>query len=131
LQISPQILLLWSSKSIAVLKKRVYRSILMVVGLLAAAVIVLSHVYKAPEEVTIKKPATEQSSESDSKPVISAPTEAVMQGATVQVDEQAPQTLLEVLKEPQSQSGFAEVAEEVVSKFLKTLFRAIISPNAP
>jgi len=114
-----------------VLKKRVYRSFLMVVGLLAATVIVLSHVYKVPEEVAPKKTTTEQAPESDSKPVISAPTEAVMQGAAVQVDEQAPQTLLEVLTEPQSQSGFAEVAEDVVSKFLKTLFRVIIAPNAP
>jgi starvation-inducible outer membrane lipoprotein len=114
-----------------VLKKRVYRSILMVVGLLAATVIVLSHVFKAPEELAAKKPATEQSADSDSKTVISAPTEAVMQGTAVQVDEQAPQTLLEVLAEPQSNTGFVPVAKELFSSFLKTLFRVIISPNAP
>ena len=43
----------------------------MVVGLLAATVIVLSHVFKAPEEVAEKKPATEQSADSESKTVIS------------------------------------------------------------
>lgn len=114
-----------------VLKKRVYRSILMVVGLLAATVIVLSHVFKAPEEIAEKKPATEQSAKSESKTVISAPSEAVMQGTAVQVDEQAPQTLLEVLAEPQSNTGFVPVAKELFSSFLKTLFRVIISPNAP
>ncbi len=103
----------------------------MIVGLLAATVIVLSHVFKAPEEIAGKKPATEQSSKSESKTVISAPTEAVMQGAAVQVDEQVPQTLLEVLAEPQSHPGFVPVAKQLVSGFLKTLFRVIISPNAP
>ena len=102
----------------------------MIVGLLAATVIVLSHVFKAPEEIAGKKPATEQSSKSESKTVISAPTEAVMHAA-VQVDEQVPQTLLEVLAEPQSHPGFVPVAKQLVSGFLKTLFRVIISPNAP
>ncbi|MBN8577530.1 MAG: hypothetical protein J0L66_11350 [Cytophagales bacterium] len=113
------------------LKKRVYRSFLMVVGLLAAAVIVLSHVFMAPDTVTTKKVATEQSSESETKTVISAPTEAVTQGTAVQVGEQAPQVLLEVLSEPHKPAGFVPVAAELVSNFLKTLFRAIISPNAP
>jgi len=103
----------------------------MIVGLLAATVIVLSHVYKAPEEVAEKKPATEQSSESEPKTVISAPTEAITHGAAVQVDNQAPQTLLEVLAEPQSHLSIVTVSEELVSNFLRTLFRVIISPNAP
>ncbi|HNQ13590.1 MAG TPA: hypothetical protein PKM16_10320 [Bacteroidia bacterium] len=108
-------------------KKRVYRGILMIVGLLAAAVITLSHVYKSPAPE--KKVATEQT-ESESKTVISAPTEAVTHGA-VQVDEQVPQALLEVLAEPQTTTGFVMQTQRMVSGFLRTLFRVIISPNAP
>lgn len=103
----------------------------MIAGLLAAAVIVLSHAFKAPEVVTEKKPATEQSPESESKTVISAPTEALTQGTVVQVGEQVPQSLLEVLAEPQPHRGFVLVVKDLVSSFLRTLFRVTISPNAP
>lgn len=101
----------------------------MIVGLLAAAVITLSHVYKAPDQEVVKKAATEQT-EPESKTVISAPTEAITHGA-VQVDEQVPQTLLEVLPEPKAASGFIPQTKILVSNFLRTLFRVIISPNAP
>jgi hypothetical protein len=100
----------------------------MIVGLLTATVITLSHVYKAPHQQAEKKTATEQT-ESD-KTVITAPTEAVIHGA-VQVDEQVPQTLLEVLPEPQVATGFVPQTKKLVSSFLRTLFRVIISPNAP
>ncbi|MCW5911933.1 MAG: hypothetical protein KIT62_12710 [Cyclobacteriaceae bacterium] len=112
------------------LKKRVYRGILMVAGLLAAAVIVLSHGFTAQESVAEKKP-TEQSRETEPQTVISAPTVAVTQSSAVQVDEQVPQALLEVLSEPKAQSVVIPVAEQIFSNFLKTLFRVIISPNAP
>ncbi|QLH33890.1 MAG: hypothetical protein HWD62_17065 [Cyclobacteriaceae bacterium] len=76
-----------------------------------------------------KKVATEQT-ESENKTVISAPTEAVTHGA-VQVGEQVPQALLEVLAEPQTTTGFVMQTQRMVSSFLRTLFRVIISPNAP
>ncbi|HMR57832.1 MAG TPA: hypothetical protein PLM56_06025 [Cyclobacteriaceae bacterium] len=113
------------------LKKRVYRGILMIVGLLAATVIVLSHVFKSPDYEAEKRPATEQSAESESKTVLSAPTEAVTQGSAVQVGEQSPQALLEVIAEPQTQQAFVPLVKEMASGFLRTLFRVIISPNAP
>jgi hypothetical protein len=113
-----------------VLKKRVYRSVLLIVGLMAAIVITLSHVYKEPAHLYGKKPATEQT-EPQTETIISAPAEAITHGPAVQVDEQAPQTLLEVLAEPQASHGFVPQATALVSSFLRTLFRVIISPNAP
>ncbi|MBX2915091.1 MAG: hypothetical protein KF856_07445 [Cyclobacteriaceae bacterium] len=111
------------------LKKRVYRSVLMIVGLMAAIVITLSHVYKQPAQSDKPKVTTEQTD--SEKTAISAPGDAVTHGPAVQVDEQAPQTLLEVLAEPQATSRFIPQATELISSFFRTLFRVIISSNAP
>jgi hypothetical protein len=86
---------LWASLT-EMRKKSVYRGILIVAGLLAAVVIILSHSIDGQE---FKKVADKEQSEGKpgEKAVISAPAEAVTQASVVKIDEQSPDMLLETL----------------------------------
>lgn len=111
-------------------KKSVYRGILIIAGLLAAAVIILSHTFT---ELQPKKVAdTEQSDEkSDQKTVISAPVEAVTQASVVKIDEQSPDTVLETLTNSEVSSKYIPSSEKVFNKLFHVLFQIVIAPNAP
>jgi hypothetical protein len=111
-------------------KKSVYRGILIVAGLLAAVVIILSHSLSQvePENVT----GTEQSDEkSDQKTVISAPADAVTQASAVKINEQSPDNLLETLSKSEVSNGYVPSVEKVFNKLFHVLFRIVIAPNAP
>lgn len=122
---------MWSSKSKEVHKRSIYRGFLIIAGLLAAAVIILSHTYSLRAEAD-KKLATEQSTEkSDNKTISAAPADAVTQGNIVRVSEQVPVSVLEILGEPQQVEKFIPRSEAILSNLFKLLFQVIIAPNAP
>lgn len=111
-------------------KKSVYRGILIVAGLLAAVVIILSHSFVRLEPK--KTAGTEQSDEkSDQKSVISAPADAVTQASVVKIDEQSPDTLLETLTTAEVSHRYIPSTEKVFSKLFHVLFQIVIAPNAP
>ncbi len=112
-------------------KKSVYRGILIIAGLLAAAVIILSHSLSQLEPC--KKVAdTEQSDEKpDEKTVISAPAEAVTQASVVKIDEQSPDTVLETLSNSEVSNKYIPSGEKVFNKLFHVLFQIVIAPNAP
>lgn len=103
----------------------------MAVGLVAALVIILSQTYSWPEAVS--KAATEQtdSTSGDNQPVIKAPGDAMPQSTGVRVDEQVPQSVLEILTEPDRIPRIIPETETIANVFIQTLFRVIIAPNAP
>lgn len=103
----------------------------MAVGLVAALVIILSQTYTWPEAVS--KAATEQtdSKSGADQTVIKAPGDAMPQSTGVRVDEQVPQSVLEILSEPDRIPRIIPQAKLVANVFIKTLFRVIIAPNAP
>ncbi len=111
-------------------KKSVYRGILIIAGLLAAAVIILSNSFS---HLDVKKVAdTEQSDEkSENKTVITAPGEALTQASAVKIDEQAPDTLLETLTKSAKSDNYIPSTETVFNKLFHVLFRLVIAPNAP
>jgi hypothetical protein len=111
-------------------EKSVYRGILIIAGLLAAAVIILSHSLVQPEQK--KLAGTEQSDEKpDQKTVISAPAEAVTQGSVVKIDEQSPDTVLETLSNSEVSANYIPSTEKVYNKLFRVLFQVVIAPNAP
>ena len=111
-------------------KKSVYRGILIVAGLLAAAVIILSHSFSQAEP--LKSVETEQSDEkNDQKTEISAPVEAVTQVSAVKIDEQSPDNLLETLSKSEVSNQYIPSTEKVFNKLFHVLFRIVIAPNAP
>lgn len=112
-------------------KKSVYRGILIIAGLLAAAVIILSHSLTQLEP-NKKIVDTEQSDEkSDQKTVITAPVEAVTQASVVKIDEQSPVTVLETLSNSEVSDKYIPSSEKVFNKLFHVLFQVVIAPNAP
>lgn len=112
-------------------KKSVYRGILIIAGLLAAAVIILSHslTQLEPDKKVVD---TEQSDEkSDQKTVITAPVEAVTQASVVKIDEQSPDTVLETLSNSEVSDKYIPSSEKVFNKLFHVLFQVVIAPNAP
>jgi len=111
-------------------KRSVYRGVLIVAGLLAAVVIILSHSFIKLEP---KKTAdTEQSDEkSEKKTVIAAPADAVTQASVVKIDEQSPDTLLETLSKPEASNKYVPSSEKIFNRLFHVLFRIVIAPNAP
>ena len=111
-------------------KKSVYRGILIIAGLLAAAVIILSHSFSGIESKKIVE--TEQSDEkSEQKSVISVPAEAVTQASVIKIDEQSPDTLLETLSNSEVSKKYIPSREKVFNKLFHVLFEIVIAPNAP
>lgn len=111
-------------------KKSVYRGILIIAGLLAAAVIILSNSFSQLEPKKIVD--TEQSDEkSDQKTVIAAPSEAVTQASVVKIDEQSPDTVLETLSNSEVSKKYIPSTEKVFNKLFDLLFQIVIAPNAP
>lgn len=111
-------------------KKSVYRGILIIAGLLAAAVIILSQslIQLEPRKVA----DTEQSDEKpDHKTVISAPAEAVTQASVVKIDEQSPDTVLETLSSSEVSNKYIPSTEKAFNKLFRVLFQVVIAPNAP
>ncbi len=111
-------------------KKSVYRGILIIAGLLAAAVIILSQslIQLEPRKVA----DTEQSDEKpDQKTVISAPAEAVTQASVVKIDEQSPDTVLETLTSSEVSNKYIPSTEKAFNKLFRLLFQVVIAPNAP
>ena len=111
-------------------KKSVYRGILIVAGLLAAVVIILSH---SISDLQPKKTADSEQSESKSseKTVITAPAEAVTQASVVKIDEQSPDMLLETLSLSKTSNKYIPSTEKVFNKLFHVLFQIVIAPNAP
>jgi len=111
-------------------KKSVYRGILIIAGLLAAAVIILSHSLSQVEPAKVTD--TEQSEKkTEDKTVISAPAEAVTQAGVVKIDEQSPDSLLETLSGPAVAGQYIPSTEKVFNKLFQVLFEVVIAPNAP
>ncbi len=98
-------------------------------GILAAAVIVLSQSLYLTKEKT-EKVKTEQKTDKEGKAFIAAPADAVSQTNTIQLDKQVPALDQKVTVEETHQRKLI-VRPEVVVRYFKVLFRAIISPNAP
>jgi hypothetical protein len=110
--------------------KSVYRGILIIAGLLAAAVIILSHSFSRLEPKKVAD--TEQSDEkSEHKSVITAPAEAVTQASAIKIDEQSPDTLLETLSKSEVSKKYIPSTDKVFNKLFHVLFEIVIAPNAP
>lgn len=96
---------------------------------MAAVVIILSHAYSLPANED-KKVTTEQTDDT-SKSVISTPSDAVTQASLVRVDEQVPESVIEVLGEPKNQKSLYPHPKVILTSLFQTFFRFVIAPNAP
>lgn len=109
----------------------------MVMGIVTALVVVFSQVfYFQPTNYSKKEVKSEQqkkqekSSENDNHSFISLPSISQSTSTHVEVDHES-SFLLEILFEDKEKEARSTEIPVSFGKFFHTLFRAIISPNAP
>jgi LAS superfamily LD-carboxypeptidase LdcB len=105
--------------------KSLYRFFILFVGICTVAVILLSKAFY---------PATETTKEKDSKAktevAIHAPSDVASQSNSVDVTQHHP-ALITTLQQDETREGKFTVVTKTFTTLFKTLFRVIISPNAP
>jgi hypothetical protein len=111
------------------MKKRFSKTVLMISGILTVVVILASQSFYHPVKTSVKKTSAEQTKRDGGATITNAPADVVPSSA-VQLDENTPTP---VKNTPVAQEGkkAVPVAVTILSSYFKTLFRAIISPNAP
>lgn len=112
-------------------KNLIYRPLMVFTGLLTVIVILLSQSVYKQTQTGLEKSKTEQTADQDThKTFVSAPTEAVTSSTVAEVNEQVP-SLLEEFVMNESEEGSFVLQSPLLVRYVKALFRAIISPNAP
>ncbi|MCA6379648.1 MAG: hypothetical protein IM574_04345 [Cytophagales bacterium] len=113
-------------------QKALKRGFLMIAGIMAVVVIVLSQVFYEPIQPFQKKVATEQSADKHSTDgtSISAPSDIVSHSNAVVVNH-PPAEVNEKLADTEIRKQSLTVVKKAFVSFFNTLFRVIISPNAP
>jgi hypothetical protein len=104
--------------------KSLYRVFILLVGICTVAVIVLSKAIYPASEV-VKKDA-----KSKTEIAIHAPSDVASQSNPVAVSEHQPGLVTTLQLDEKREEKFSVVTKTVTTLF-KTLFRVIISPNAP
>jgi hypothetical protein len=114
------------------MKRQKIRAITMILGLLLAVVVICSHVFQITPVKQSGKVAAEQKTEQSEEnfSYVSAPTITPPSSANVQQNLVA-HCLFEIVQPEEEKESFITEFSLHPQKFLLTLFRVIISPNAP
>lgn len=112
------------------MKKQFSRTILMIAGIITVVIILVSQSFYHPPKNGLSKAKSEQNEKQHTgAKIISAPAD-VVPSATVQLDENIPTLLKPSTSDPERES-IVSPHVKIFASYFKTLFRAIISPNAP
>lgn len=109
--------------------RSLFRTFMIVVGIAATMVIVLSQALPEIHGSGSEKVKTEQADKDTDLKVLSAPSD-VVPGGVVQMHD-ADRSLLEIFTIKTSEIIEFRYDVSIISGFFNILFRAIISPNAP
>lgn len=113
------------------MKKTFFRSVMLVAGLLAVGVILLSSSINADRaSKAVAKAKTEQNSEEKAQTFVSAPTEAIP-GSAVKIQDSTPSLLETLVPEAEEKSELPQALAKELVRYFKVLFTTFISPNAP
>lgn len=115
--------------------KSLQRGFLLASGLCAVVVILLSQSFYQNTNISLKakteKVKNLRTGQSDKKEVaIHAPSDVASQGHSVELNEQQPSQVQEIILSDEKNDVVVFIRKTTVN-FFKTLFRVIISPNAP
>jgi hypothetical protein len=106
----------------------------MIFGSLTAVVVIFTQLflYEAPQEKPDSHVKTEKTSDesSNDKVLLSAPQPSVLSSFHASLNHEAV-FLFEILLDVKEHKGWAPEVPVSLGKYFLTLFRAIISPNAP
>jgi hypothetical protein len=103
---------------------------MMIAGVLAAVIIAFSQSFYHQTKASVSKSKTEQNSDDHTQTFLSTPSDAVSPSSAIQLNDQVPSLKESVDFEKKIQSPLI-IQGDVFVKYLKVLFRVIISPNAP
>ncbi|MGE0587533.1 MAG: hypothetical protein AB7O48_03100 [Cyclobacteriaceae bacterium] len=110
--------------------RRLFRRLMIVAGVLATVVIVLSQALpEVSGKALAEKAKTEQTEKSTEIQIVSAPSD-VVPGGSIQIND-VDRALLETLVPEEREVNTFQSYTVVLSDLYHVLFRAIISPNAP
>ncbi|HTH55615.1 MAG TPA: hypothetical protein VL728_06185 [Cyclobacteriaceae bacterium] len=109
-------------------KKSLQRAFLLASGICAVLVILLSQSFYQNSSIALKG-KTDKAKE-QKEVTIHAPSDVASQGHSVELNEQQPSQVHEVILSDEKNEVVVLVQKTTIN-FFKTLFRVIISPNAP
>lgn len=105
------------------------RGFTIIVGVLAAVVILLSQSFYQQAQDNLKKVKTEQSADQN-EVVISAPADAVPGAGAIQLEDNVPTLVKSTVSEDQEQTALP-FATKILVSYYRILLKTLISPNAP
>jgi hypothetical protein len=109
-------------------KKTLSRIFMIASGILAAVIIVFSQSYYQQSELT-QKNDSEKKAKSE-KVMVSAPSDAVTSNSLVKLSENTATPVPPSFSSSEIKS-IVKIEKKVFVRFFRTLFRVVISPNAP
>ncbi|NOT74623.1 MAG: hypothetical protein HOP08_06820 [Cyclobacteriaceae bacterium] len=119
-------------------RKAFLRNLMLTGGILAAVIILFSQTFQAETrqfmsriEASHAKKNAEKSREGEKKVVIAAPADAVTPGVAAEMEDNNPSLIREIFYSDNGELKLSTVSKKLVTDFFKTLFRVVISPQAP
>jgi len=109
-------------------KKTLSRIFMIASGILAAVIIVFSQSYYQQSELTQKNDSEKK--DKSEKVMVSAPSDAVTSNSLVKLSENTATPAPSSFSITEIKS-FVKIEKKVFVRFFRTLFRVVISPNAP
>ncbi|MEJ0054712.1 MAG: hypothetical protein WDN75_03140 [Bacteroidota bacterium] len=110
------------------------KKLMLVAGILAAVIILFSQAFQKETcqlLSKIKSHKTEKTTEAEKKVIVAAPVDAVTSGTAVEVEDANASLIREIVLDENNTSKQAVIGKTLVANFFKTLFRVVISPQAP
>lgn len=106
---------------------------MLVVGILAALVILLTQAFQSETHSILANAQAEKAGKPDQEKVVvvSAPSDAVTSSHAMETDGTAPSMIRELVPEEIQEKPTPAISKALMSDFLKALFRVFISPQAP
>lgn len=116
------------------IKKAFSKNLMLATGILAALVILLSQAFQQDARSFLSKIKVEKSEKpagAEKKVVMASPSDAVVSNQAAEVGDTNPTLIREIILDADSVSERPVVDKTIIASFFKTLFRTIISPQAP
>jgi hypothetical protein len=115
-------------------KKEISRTLMLAAGILAAVVILCSQAFQKETRSILSRidsGKTEKPADAEKKAIIATPSDAVTSGQAVEVGDADASFIREIVRNEDKDSKQFILDKTILVDFFKTLFRAVISPQAP
>lgn len=115
-------------------KKSLPKNLMLVAGVLAAAVILCSQAFEKETKSILSKIQSEKSekpADAEKKIIVAAPADAMTSGPAAEVHHTNPSLIREIILDEDKPSKQPALYKTILADIFRTLFRVVISPQAP